>query len=316
MIFVENHTACNEAGAWATLAPNDQYTVYKDGLNYMLSGTIMHEVGHTLGLGHVSEFNCQIEEKDGYSKLYDFGTIQDLIKEGCKTVTYKDGKKKGEINPYSSNESVMGSGTRWQPDSYVPAYSSVEMSKLDKKLIIKDIPATPGKYYVSFEKGKTLGVKLHLPEDHALRAAVPNATDIVFAPSIYGQVFSKEKDYSLESPNNINMIVPFVISDKHNNMTSLRTSLFTHTPTQKDCQNTPNLCDPEQGDSLQAFIYADKQLDIAVRAGIDTSGYFVDITSLDDPNTQRKMNEVITETRKRNDLVAKTEKEPAAKSID
>lgn len=281
MIVLENDSACTAySDNWAAYAKNvgdAPMTVYNFqtlGIGYLPS-TIDHEIGHTFGLGHAPRIICS---DTGKGQLYTSKSVQWQLEHGCTTQKSQD----GSIDVYASKQTVMGYS--WETDMTGRSfpYSAVEMSKLNPAFHIETVEPTPGVYRIAMEPGKSIGIRMVLPADHALKGVVKDADAVIFALNDKGGWWEKPKKgekISVSDPRINYEPSIYVTSTTNNQVVSLDTAGYGPLGSLAEfdaifgAENEGVLVEPTP-------LYLDEQLGVSVRFGMSKDGYFIDVKDI------------------------------------
>ncbi len=167
-----------------------------------LSGIVLHELGHNLGLPHVERIEC------GYTNWRDaaFQDVADIIggDNGCDLARNDD----GEPDNYAGQLSAMGHAI---PSPLInderipmPVYSSLERNIIQpnnfpvEKISLEGIAGVPGgraSYDLGYGVGKLNGIKIDLPDNHPLRTNPEynaNQLYVTLEPSWTGAIHPNE----------------------------------------------------------------------------------------------------------------------------
>lgn len=284
MVMLENDSSCGlykgSAAYATTIGKNAPVTVYNMQYIYQNAGldgvqqAITHEYGHTRGLGHAPSIACDLHNDTFTDK-----SIQWQVRHGCALRKTQDGTK---IDEYASPSSVMGDDWHTDVSGRSLPYSFLEMSRLNPNIGIEPVDPVPGIYRLSLDSGQPMGIQIKLPSDHVLGKVMPGADAIYFGLNDSGgwQQKPKKKEKISASDPRIRFGIDVLVTSAYtNNIASLDTPKDTYLGSLTEAQKTFEK-DPYATLVLNEPVYIDKQLGISVTAGINTSGYFIEINSL------------------------------------
>lgn len=281
MVLLENNSTCaayTEAqAAYAENVGDAPMTVYNFqtlGKEY-LPTTIGHEIGHTYGLGHAPRIICSDTGKG--NQLYTGKSVQWQLEHGCTTQKNQD----GSINVYASEQTVMGYswGTDMTGRSF--PYSAVEMSRLNPAFHIETVEPTPGMYQIAMEPGKSIGIRMVLPADHALKGAVKDADAVIFALNDKGgwwEMPKKGETISVSDPRINYEPSVYVTSTTNNQVVSLDTAGYG--PLGSRAEFAALFGAENEGVLVEPPLFLDEQLGVSVRFGMNKDGYFIDVEDM------------------------------------
>lgn len=278
MVMLEDNLACStiEYSAIATHIGTAPVSVYNMTTfsKEMLPQILEHEVGHNLGLGHAPQITCGKNGLEFFDK-----SIQRQLAGGCTTEKNDD----GTTYVYASPQTVMGNAWKEPPLYPVSPYSPVEMNTLNPEFKIQTIEPVPGTYRLAVEPGKTIGVRLKLPENHVLNTVVKDANSVILAlDDVY------EWSEAAEAGETINVsdqrirhdVGVYVTSSKSNDITTIDTVPYPY----RNLGSIAEFAAVARAQELAWYMlrpfYIDDALNVALTFGMDNEGYLVKVTEL------------------------------------
>lgn len=145
--------------------------------------TILHEVGHNIGLEHFPVYTCQTEVPDGYTDSSEnpvLNDIKDVVNDPSCGLRLDE---HGNVEQYADPETVMGGAKLDQRDisnPVVPAFSNLDRITLMSDVYrVKTIGSQPASYELGYGEGLTNAVEIKLGRNHPLKQIDQEITKLI-----------------------------------------------------------------------------------------------------------------------------------------
>lgn len=291
LLILNELSDCGEGGAVAYGGTN--ISAY----NQISPRTFAHEWAHGWGNGHQLQVDCTETYLDDNGveahglKAERAEPIRTSFETGCgprRTIN-------GSVEGYSSYKSIMGSGS---PDHLKQFYSPHELNQIyPERFRMPEYTDPYGKHYLTMDEKGIIGIKIPLPEKHALKWLRDMFRPIPYKPineNITHLAFGLQ--YADQSADETNIydphanfdIYPVAIGEKYSYL--LDTQLLTLLPDFPRTDEQRVYLKNKESFLAEPIIYMDDELDIVVSIGRDdTRDYapYVIVQSFEETQAKR-----------------------------
>ena len=306
LLVLNGPSSCGGQGAAAFMGTNISF------YNQLSERTVSHELSHNWGNGHQMVVDCSKPFRDADGNIgmrrvafYDAGSIQQSFKDGCGIQKDIDGRPMG----YASYESVMGSG---KPRDLGQLYSPHELNRIyPERFRMPELADPYGKHYLSMDEGGNIGIKIPVPEKHALTWIRDMFRPVPLLPvdeTITGLAFGLQyKAYAGEDIDITDPAANFAINPV---ALGKRQSYVVDTQLFSDLGSYPHTADEREAyrqapSYIKApIIYMDEELDLVVSIGRDSEKNYAPYVLVQTyEETKAKRKDLKEEVEKRNAII-------------